>query len=478
MNREYQMTPSTANARLSRALPLLLAAGLLLLAALLGQQPSARYLLLGGGAAGLLLLLQQPGLGLVALAALSFTLPLTFGTGSEVALTPPVLLVPGAALAWLVDGLRRQRLHLPNSRTLRPLLLFVAAGLLSLLAGNAYWDPMVPRPDNMLLVQLAQWGIFALSALAFLLAGALGSRERWLPAATWTFLALGSVVVLEHYLPPLRSLLGWSSPLMAGRSMFWTWLAALAAGQLLFNRRLKPLARFWLGSLLAASAYTVWFQMNDWVSGWAPFTVAAAAVLWLRFWRRNRAAGLVLILVLLALAAILYPTVFAHAGGERELETSWGGRQVLYRAVLEVANTHPLLGLGPASYRHYARTQWLSVGIRRALYLNPAVSSHNNYIDLYAQLGLLGLGLFLWFMVEVGRLGWQLAPRFQDGFAAGYVQGALGGLAGTLVAMMLADWFLPFVYNIGFPGFRTSALAWMFLGGLVALEQIGRKEAE
>ena len=43
-------------------------------------------------------------------------------------------------------------------------------------------------------------------------------------------------------------------------------------------------------------------------------------------------------------------------------------------------------------------------------------------------------------------------------------------LAGTLVAMMLADWFLPFVYNVGFAGFRTSVVAWMFLGGLVALD--------
>ena len=31
-----------------------------------------------------------------------------------------------------------------------------------------------------------------------------------------------------------------------------------------------------------------------------------------------------------------------------------------------------------------------------------------------------------------------------------------------------------FVYNTGFPAFRTSALAWMFLGGLVALEARAR----
>ena len=61
---------------------------------------------------------------------------------------------------------------------------------------------------------------------------------------------------------------------------------------------------------------------------------------------------------------------------------------------------------------------------------------------------------------------------FGGGFEDGYVHGALGGLVGSLVAMMLVDWFLPYVYNVSFRGFRTSALAWMFLGGLVALEHV------
>jgi hypothetical protein len=37
---------------------------------------------------------------------------------------------------------------------------------------------------------------------------------------------------------------------------------------------------------------------------------------------------------------------------------------------------------------------------------------------------------------------------------------------------MLGDWVLPFVYNVGLSGFRTGALAWFFLGGLVVLEKL------
>jgi O-antigen ligase len=355
-----------------------------------------------------------------------------------------------------------------------PLLLFVASGLVSLVAGRAYWDPLVPQPGNLLWVQLGQWGLYALSVAIFLLAADLGQGGRWLELAVWTFLAAASVVVVEFYLPPLGRLLGWSSGGMANRSMFWTWLAALGSGQLLFNRRLRPVGRLWLVVLLAAAAFVVWFIQRNWVSGWVPFSVALVTVFVLRVWRRNRAVSLVLCAVLVLIGAVLYPTLFAHAGGETELEISWGGRVFLYRAVLGVVKDHPLLGLGPAAYRHYTSTHWLATGFGKALYLQPEVSSHNNYIDIYAQQGLVGLALFLWFVVELGMLGRRLARRVAGDFQDGYVQGALGGLVGTLVAMLLADWFLPFVYNISFSGFRTSALAWMFLGGLVALELAGR----
>ncbi len=56
--------------------------------------------------------------------------------------------------------------------------------------------------------------------------------------------------------------------------------------------------------------------------------------------------------------------------------------------------------------------------------------------------------------------------------------GMLATLAGIVVIMLLLDWFLPFVYNVGFPGFQASVLVWLFLGGLVAIENWGTSEIE
>ena len=133
---------------------------------------------------------------------------------------------------------------------------------------------------------------------------------------------------------------------------------------------------------------------------------------------------------------------------------------------------NPITGLAPASYRPYAGAKPLQY--YRALWWNPQINSHNNYVDLFSHTGLLGLGLFLWFAVELGILGWRLTDRHAAGFTGGYVSGMTAAWVGSLVIMMFADWILPFVYNIGFPGFQASLLVWLFLGGLVAIDNCGR----
>jgi hypothetical protein len=63
------------------------------------------------------------------------------------------------------------------------------------------------------------------------------------------------------------------------------------------------------------------------------------------------------------------------------------------------------------------------------------------------------------------------------GFEQAYVLGAVAGLAGSLVSGLLADWIIPFTYNIGVRGFRSSLLFWFFLGGVLALKRIAPEAA-
>jgi len=131
---------------------------------------------------------------------------------------------------------------------------------------------------------------------------------------------------------------------------------------------------------------------------------------------------------------------------------------------------NPITGLGPAAYRPYANATPLQY--QRAYWINPLINSHNNYIDLFAHVGLLGLVLFAWFVAEIVLTGRRLHHRYHAGFSAGYINGVLAMGVGALVLMLFADWILPFVYNIGFPGFQASVLVWLFLGGTIALDTL------
>ena len=52
-------------------------------------------------------------------------------------------------------------------------------------------------------------------------------------------------------------------------------------------------------------------------------------------------------------------------------------------------------------------------------------NSHNNYIDIIAQSGLLGFGCFVWLVFELFVLGWRLRATVAAGFARAYVYACL-----------------------------------------------------
>jgi hypothetical protein len=248
-------------------------------------------------------------------------------------------------------------------------------------------------------------------------------------------------------------------------------LTALLGGQLLFNQNLDGRARlFVLGGIVVIALYA-FFQQRDTASNWVGVVTVVGILAWLR-WPTLRWPAIIL-LVILTVTGYLTSTLYEFAGGDAEWQQSGGSRLALIQRVISVTMYNPITGLGPASYRAYASVEPLQYG--RAFWINPQVNSHNNYVDIFAHVGLIGVALFLWFMAELGKLGWRLSHQYRDGFLGGYINGMLAAWGGSMVLMMFADWVLPFVYNIGFPGFQASALVWLFLGGLVAVDNFEQR---
>lgn len=270
------------------------------------------------------------------------------------------------------------------------------------------------------------------------------------------FIAIGALFVISRLNMTLGRTMVNILPDGATGSVFWIWMLAITYSQFLYNRDLNLFWKVVALSLVAATLFVSMYLGFGWKSGWIPPLVAMGIITWFRF-RRLR--------YVLTLGGLI---VIWMIGSEliQSDEYSYVTRVEAWKILLnEIIKVNPVFGLGPANYRFYTPLfpimgYWVEF------------NSHNNYIDIIAQIGVLGLIAFFWFAWEVWRLGWGMLKVNFGGFGNAYVVGAMGGLVGMLIAGMLGDWVIPFVYNVGLDGFRASVLGWIFLGGLVALKHI------
>lgn len=403
----------------------------------------------------------------LAFPALALLVPLEIQTGTAVSLNAAVVGVVGLIGLALVQHVFRPQFSLPSSRLHPPLLALLSVAGLSLLLGNVTWDLGVPRPAHLLLIQLGQLAIYVLSFLVFWFTGAVLSEEGWLRRLTYALVAtggLGAVLML------LSRVLAVRLPLDAvALNMVTVWVVPLSLAAALFDSELDRRHRSLLigicGAVLVMVGW-VWFVEGDWVGGWLPPFLALSLLLWFRYPRFRWLVLLAAVVIFLVVGVESFTHAFDY-DLEQKWEISGEGRIALWVSVIELVVARPILGLGIAAYRHYHFVKPLAVG--GALWIRPSVSAHNMFVDLFAQMGLLGLACYLWFLAAALLLAWRQYRR-HTGFARGYALAAFCALVGIIAADIFAATSLPFVYNMSFAGFRASAVSWMLLGGLVVLD--------
>jgi O-antigen ligase len=103
---------------------------------------------------------------------------------------------------------------------------------------------------------------------------------------------------------------------------------------------------------------------------------------------------------------------------------------------------------------------------------NLAMVTHNNYLDILSQVGLVGTFFFGWFLMAMFRVAWQASRRVRGASERGFAAAALGGCVGVLISMGLADWFIPFAYTQTIAGYSYTVYSWILLGAVLALVRI------
>jgi O-antigen ligase len=418
---------------------------------------------------------RSPELGCLALLVGDLLLHAVVIVGTGTDLNFPTLVVPVLVVLWLRGLAGRNALHgVAWSPPVPALAGFLAVGFLSLVLANVPWVRFafalwsqewfpLARPAP-LRAQVGQLGILAICVATFVMVADAVRSLRWLGIYTAAFLLVAAVAIAGWTVPELRSLLrGLLAPGIGDGSQFWIWVVALASTQAAFNDDLPAGVRVALGALVGAALYATAGENRGWLSGWLPACFAVAA---------GVCVGMPRVALVLAIAAAVGlagvgPQLLASVA-TAENQYSLATRLEAWRSLGTMILANPLVGLGPANYYHY--------GVHFPLrgYQVP-FSSHNTYIDVVAQTGIVGLACLAWFAWWIARRAWALRTTAPTGFARAYVVGALAGLAGMLAAGMLGDWVLPFAYNTGRAGLRASLLGWFFLAGLLVVRRAAPK---
>ncbi len=375
------------------------------------------------------------------------------GTGTKLTFTFLSLIMWSSV--WLfrkvvVDRNFDVRHALPNW----PLALFIIVVLISYVWSGAFVEE---RASFMFaqksLVRLMTAIVLIVSPLTLVLfANAFHTKNAF---KIFTFWFIMSGVIMAVMRLTMGSII---APLNA-RGQFPTWFAALALGQVLFNRNLP-----WYIKLVFLTGVGLWGQISlglglGWLSGWLPMVVVIAVLLVI--YSRKITFVLIIGVVIWGLSN----THFVDQTFGAEQSESGSTRSIAWSRTFGVVGKHFLFGAGPAGYEYYFHAYGYYDG-----QTGTADLSHNNYIDIIAQTGVVGFTLWLGIWGAQGLMIWKLfRKKFNDPFLNALRYSLVACYPAILVAMMLGDWITPFPYTQSLAGIDYTIWAWMVSGLAIAL---------
>ena len=324
-----------------------------------------------------------------------------------------------------------------------PLFLFALAVMISLIWGIAFRDPFINVWGSFPLVQAASTVLIVISLSVVLLTGNLVTDPKILNWMVVAFLVAGVLGLIDNFVAFIKL------PVNT-RGLFAMWIVAITSALAFFDQKLAGWKRVLL--ILLAFSWLYWgYGLNiGWLAGWVPLI---AVLLMVGFFRSPKLA-IVLIVLMVLVAAINFE--YLSNAINWKTECSGTTRLAAWGMNWKITKDHLLFGTGPAGYAVYYMTY----------FPNQAMATHNNFLDMFAQTGIIGFSLMMWFFVSLVWMGWRLLLRlrgrrdFFEAMAAACLAGTLGGL----MMMFFGDWLFPFAYTQTIAGFDYSVYNFLFMG--------------
>jgi uncharacterized protein (UPF0548 family) len=240
---------------------------------------------------------------------------------------------------------------------------------------------------------------------------------------------------------------------------YFVLVCALGVGLALLDRG----RRVWWAALTAATAIGLWLtaSMAAILSGFG--VGIASGIIWMFAVRRDsrrRAVGLAVVLVLVTLAA-------ARTSTRPDSLASFERRLAIAQVSLALAAERPLFGVGIDSYSQ--RVLPHVTDEVRAGFGDGTLEAHNYLLQIGAELGLVGLGLFLGALLttfgQAASPGARLAKPAAAAVAA-FLLSALAGQPMLVDVVAIPMWLVMGVLAGGAPAARDgrNRSAWLAMG--------------
>lgn len=145
-------------------------------------------------------------------------------------------------------------------------------------------------------------------------------------------------------------------------------------------------------------------------------------------------------------------------------EFSTGRRTAIWKYTMLMIKDRPWLGAGIGTFKYNSlryQAKFFDQEDNRALYpYGAADKTHNEYLQLGAELGIIGLIIFIWLMLAYFNYGLKILKREKDRYKQGMIIGLMGSVTAFLVDSIF--WF-PLHHSF------TSFLFWLCLGLLIVM---------
>jgi O-antigen ligase len=173
--------------------------------------------------------------------------------------------------------------------------------------------------------------------------------------------------------------------------------------------------------------------------------------------KRVPSGGVMVFAVLTVLAMVVsFPWIIGHDVAGASARLSLKVRVELLRAGLQVMETRPLFGVGID--RFYLEAEAFASPELNALW-STRKNPHNDFLRVAAELGLVGIVLFLWILGAAGKRIWQALRMSGDARLAGLAAGLVGFLITSLVSnpLMLREVSFAFWIALGLATGHSAA---------------------